>query len=86
MKYPIILMAVAALMLVVGLGIRMHADSKYTDKMWYHTPESRLYEFDDIFAELKLGDHVMFLAIIVGSVGGIWYTFIAVRRDRLGRA
>jgi hypothetical protein len=78
-------MAVAALMLVVGLGIRMHADSKYTDKMWYHTPESRLYEFDDVFAELKLGDNVMFLAIIVLSVGGIWFTFIAVRRDRLRR-
>ena len=85
MKYPIILMGVAAVMILVGLGIRMHADSKYTNKMYYHTPESRLYEFHDVFAEMKIGDNVMFLSIIVGSVGGIWFTFIAVSRDRRRR-
>ena len=86
MKYPIILIAVAAVMLPVGLGIRMHADSKYTNKMWYHTPESLLYSFDDVFAELKIGDNVMFLSILVGSVGGIWFTFVAVSRDRRRRS
>ena len=73
-------------MLLVGLGIRMHADSKYTNKMWYHTPESLSYKFDDVFAELKIGDNVMFLSILVGSVGGIWFTFVAVSRDRRRRS
>ena len=56
-------MGIAAVMILVGLGIRMHADSKYTNKMYYHTPLSRLYTFDDVFAELKTGDNVMFLSV-----------------------
>ena len=75
-------MGVAAVMIFVGLGIRMHADAKYTNKMWYHTPDSLLYSFDDVFAELKIGDNVMFLSILAGCAGGIWFTFVAVSRDR----
>jgi hypothetical protein len=82
MKYPITLMGIAAVMILVGLGIRMHADSKYNDKMYYHTPLSRLYTFDDVFAELKTGDTVMFLSIFVGAAGGLWFTFVAMSRDR----
>jgi hypothetical protein len=82
MKYPIILMGIAAVMILVGLGIRMHADSKYTDKMYYHTPLSRLYTFDDVFGELKTGDTLMFLSLFVGSAGGLWFTLVAISRDR----
>jgi len=86
MKYPIILMGIAAVMILVGLGIRMHADAKYTNKMYYHTPLSRLYTFDDVFAELKTGNTVMFLSIFVGSAGGLWFTLVAVGRDRRRRS
>jgi hypothetical protein len=86
MKYPIILMGVAAMMILVGLGIRMHADSKYTNKMYYHTPLSRLYTFDDVFAELKTGDTVMFWSIVVGAGAGLWFTFVAIGRDRRRRS
>jgi hypothetical protein len=86
MKYPVILMGIAAVMILVGLGIRMHADSKYTNKMYYHTPLSRLYTFDDVFAELKTGDNVIFLSTIVGSAGGFWFTLVAISRDRRKRS
>ena len=86
MKYPIILIGIAAVMILVGLGIRMHADSKYTDKMYYHTPLSGLYTFDDVFAELKTGDTVMFLSIFVGSAGGLWFTLVMISRDRRRRS
>jgi hypothetical protein len=86
MKYPIILMAIAAVMILVGLGIRMHADAKYTNKMYYHTPLSRLYTFDDVFAELKTGDSIMFLSTFVGSAGGLWFTLVAISRDKRRRA
>src|ERR1700747_891676 len=86
MKYPIILMGVAAVMILVGLSIRMHADSEYTNKMYYHTPLSRLYTFDDVFAELKTGDTVMFLSIFVGAVAGLWFTLVAISRDRRKRS
>jgi hypothetical protein len=86
MKYPIILMAIAAVMILVGLGIRMHADSKYTNKMYYHTPLSRLYTFDEVFAELKTGDTVIVLSTFVGSVGGLWFTLVAISRDRRRRS
>ena len=86
MKYPVILMGIAAVMILVGLGVRMHADSKYTDKIYYHTPLSRLYTLDDVFAELKTGDNVMFLAIIVGFAGGLWFTLVAISRDRRRRS
>ena len=79
-------MGIAAVMILVGLGIRMHADSKYTDKMYYHTPLSRLYTFDNVFAELKTGDAVMFLSIFVGSVGGLWFTIVAISRDKRRRS
>jgi hypothetical protein len=86
MKYPIILMGIAAVMILLGLGIRMHADSRYTNKMYYHTPLSPLYTFDDVFAELKTGDTVIFLSTFVGFAGGLWFTLVAVNRDRRGRS
>ena len=79
-------MGIAAVMILVGLGIRMHGDSKYTDKMYYHTPLSGLYTFDDVFAELKTGDNLMFLSTIVGSAGGLWFTLVAISRDRRRRS
>ena len=79
-------MGIAAVMILVGLGIRMHGDSKYTDKMYYHTPLSGLYTFDDVFAELKTGDTLMFLSLFVGSAGGLWFTLVAIRRDRRRRS
>jgi hypothetical protein len=82
MKYPVILLAVAAAMLLVGFGIRVHADGKYTDKMYYHTVASGLYEFDEVFAERKIGDTVQVLAIILGSGGGIWFVVVSITRDR----
>ena len=82
MKYPITLLAVAAVMLLVGLGIRMHADWKYTNKMYYHTVASGLYEFHEVFAERKIGDTVQVLAIILGSAGGLWFVVVAISRDR----
>ena len=85
MKYPIILMAIAAVMILVGLGIRMHADWKYTNKMYYHTPQSLLYKFDEVFAEQKIGDTVQFLSILVGSAGGLWFLIVGISRDRRRR-
>ena len=69
-------------MLLVGLGIRMHADWRYTNKMFYHTVESGLYEFDDVFAERKIGDSLQILAIILGFAGGMWFVVVAISRDR----
>ena len=86
MKYPVILMGVAAVMVFVGLGIRMHADSKYTDKMYYHTALSRLYTFDDVFAELKAGETVISLSILMGFAGGVWFTLQAMSRDKRRRS
>jgi hypothetical protein len=82
MRYPIILVVVAAIMLLVGLGIRMHADWKYNNKMYYHTPESGLYEFDEVFAEYKIADTVQLLSVMVGSAGGIWFIVTSIRRDK----
>ena len=82
MKYPIILVAVAAVMLLVGFGIRVHADWKYTNKMYYHTVASGLYEFHDVFAERKIGDTIQVVAIILGSAGGLWFVVVAINRDR----
>jgi len=82
MKYPLTLLAVAIVMLLAGLGIRMHADWKYTNKMFYHTVESGLYEFHDVFAERKIGDTLQILAIILGSGGGLWFVVVAISRDR----
>ena len=81
MKYPITLLAVAAVMLLVGLGIRMHADWKYTNKMYYHTVASGLYEFHDVFAERKIGNTLQVLAVILGSAGGLWFVALAINRN-----
>jgi hypothetical protein len=85
MKYPITLIVVAAVMLLVGVGIRMHADWKYTNKMYYHTPDSRLYEFGDVFAESKAGDTVQLLSVIVGVAGGLWLVIVQISRDSSGQ-
>ena len=82
MKYPIILLAVAAIMLPVGLGIRMHSNWRYTNKMFYHTVASTLYEFEDVFAERKIGDTVQFWSVVAGVAGGFWFVVVAISRDR----
>ena len=82
MKYPITLLAVAAVMLLAGLGIRMHADWKYTNKMYYHTVASGLYEFDEVFAERKIGGTLQILGVILGSAGGLWFVVVAISRDK----
>lgn len=85
MKYPIILVAVATLMLLVGVGIRIHADSKYTNKMFYHTIDSTLYTYEEVFAEKKIGDMMQFWSVVAGGVGGVWFVVLNIRRDRSGR-
>lgn len=85
MKHSITLMAVAAVMLLVGVGIRVHADWKYTSKMYYHTVASGLYEFHEVFAERKVGDTVQVLGIILGSAGALWFVVVAISRDKRRR-
>ena len=82
MKYPITLIAVASVMLLVGVGIRMHAESRYIDKMYYHTIDSTLYELDDVFAERKLGHTVQLWSVVAGVAGGCWFVALKIRRDR----
>ena len=79
MKYPAILIAVAAVMLLVGVGIRMHADGKYMNKMYYHTIDSGLYKFADVFAERKIGDTVQLVSVIAGVAGGLWFVVVAIK-------
>jgi hypothetical protein len=80
MKYPGILIAVATLMFLVGTGIRMHANSKYMDKMYYHTIASTLYKFEDVFGERKIGNSVQVLSIIAGVAGTLWFSIVAIKR------
>ncbi|MGH7937077.1 MAG: hypothetical protein ACRD5Z_18900 [Bryobacteraceae bacterium] len=82
MKYPITLLVVATVMLLVGVGIRMHADWKYTNKMYYHTVDSTLYEFEDVFAERKIGDAVQFWSVVAGVAGGFWFVVVKISRNR----
>ena len=82
MKYPITLLVLAVVMLLVGIGIRMHADWRYTNKMYYHTIESGLYEFEDVFAERKIGDTIQSLSLIAGVAGGLWLGIVAISRDK----
>ena len=81
MKYPAILIAVAAVMLLVGVGIRMHADGKYMNKMYYHTIDSGLYKFADVFAERKIGDTVQIVSVIAGIAGGFWFVVVSIKRN-----
>lgn len=85
MKYPVTLLAVATVMLLVGVGVRMHADWRYTNKMYYHTTASQLYEFEEVFAEHKLGDAIQFWSIIAETAGGGWFVILKMRRDRKGQ-
>ena len=82
MKYPITLLVLATMMLLVGIGIRMHADWRYTNKMYYHTIESGLYEFEDVFAERKIGDTIQLFSLIAGGAGGLWLGIVAISRDK----
>ena len=82
MKYPITLLVVATVMLLVGVGIRIHADWKYTNKMYYHTVDSTLYEFEDVFAERKIGDTVQFWSVVAAVAGGFWFVVVKISRDR----
>ena len=79
-KYPATLLLVAAMMLLVGVGIRLHADGKYMNKMYYHTIDSGLYKFADVFAERKIGDTVQVLSVIAGLAGGLWFVVVAIKR------
>ena len=81
MKYPAILIVVAVVMLLVGVGIRMHADGKYMNKMYYHTIDSGLYKFADVFAERKIGDTVQLVSVIAGVAGGLWFVVVAIKRN-----
>ena len=79
MKYPVTLLVVATVMLLVGVGIRMHADGKYMNKMYYHTIDSGLYKFADVFAERKIGDTVQLVSVIAGVAGGLWFVVVAIK-------
>jgi len=81
-KYPITLLAVAVVLLLVGFGIRVHADGKYMDKMYYHTVASGLYAFHDVFIERKIGNTLQVLGVILGSAGGLWFVGVAISRDK----
>ena len=80
MKYPVILLVVATVLLLVGLGIRMHANGKYMDKMYYHTIDSGLYNFDEVFAEKKMGNTLQAWGVIAAIAGGLWFVVVAVKR------
>jgi hypothetical protein len=82
MKYPIALLVVATVILLVGVGIRVHADGKYTDKMFYHTVSSTLYKFEDVFAERKIGDTIQFWSVVAGVAGTLWFVVVKIGRDR----
>jgi hypothetical protein len=80
MKFSVILLVVATLLLLAGLGIRMHANGKYMDKMYYHTIDSGLYNFDEVFAERKLGNTLQTSGVVAAVAGGIWFVVIAMKR------
>ena len=80
MKYPVILLVVATVLLLVGLGVRMHANGKYMDKMYYHTIDSGLYNFDEVFAEKKVGSTLQVSGVIAAVAGGFWFVAVAMKR------
>jgi hypothetical protein len=80
MKYPVILLVFATVMLLAGLGVRMHANGKYMDKMYYHTIDSGLYSFDEVFAEKKLGNTLQVWGVIAACAGGLWFVVVAMKR------
>jgi hypothetical protein len=82
MKYPVTLLVVAAVVLLVGLGIRMHADGKYMNKMYYHTIDSGLYTFEEVFAERKVGNTIQLWSVIAGVAGGLWFVVVAIKRGK----
>lgn len=75
-------MVIGAVMLLLGVGIRMHAEWRYTNKMFYHTVDSTTYEFHEVFAESKIGNAIQLLSVITASAGGLWFVVVAIRRDK----
>lgn len=73
-------MVVATVMLLAGVGIGMHAERKYVDKLYYHTVASTLYSFDDVFAERTLGHTLQSCGAVVGLSGGVWFVFLKISR------
>lgn len=84
MKYPIFLLVVATVTFFVGVGIRLHADWRYTNKMYYHTIDSTLYEFEDVFAERNIGDTIQFASIVAIVAAGSWFAVVKISRNRKG--
>ena len=82
MKYSITLVVVATVTLLVGVGIRMHADWRLSNKLYYHTAHSAVYEFEDVFAERKIGDNVQFWSVVAVAAGGLWFVIVKIRSDR----
>ena len=82
MKYPVTLIAVATVMLLVGVGIRIHGNWRLTNKLYYHTVDSKLYESEEVFAERKIGDAVQFWSIVAGGAGGVWFVIMKISQDR----
>jgi urea transporter len=58
----------------------MHANGKYMDKMYYHTIDSGLYSFDEVFAEKKMGSTFQVCGVIAAVAGGVWFVIVAIRR------
>jgi hypothetical protein len=80
MKFPVILLVAAVVMLLAGLGVRMHAGGKYMDKMYYHTIDSGLYSFDEVFAEKKIGNTLQVWGVIAAVAGGLWFVAVKIKR------
>ncbi|HEY1770768.1 MAG TPA: hypothetical protein VGG02_11010 [Chthoniobacterales bacterium] len=82
MKYPIALLVVASVTLLLGVGIRMHADWRLSNKLYYHTADSEVYEFEDVFVERKIGDGVQLWSVVAVAAGGFWFVIVKIRSDR----
>lgn len=84
MRYLITLLVVATITLLTGLGIRMHADWRLTNKLFYHTVDSTLYEYDEVFAERNLGDQLQLWSVVALAAGGIVFVAVKINHDRKG--
>lgn len=50
------------------------------DKMYYHTIDSGLYSFDEVFAEKKVGSTIQVWGVIAATAGGLWFVVVAMKR------
>lgn len=80
MKFPIVLFVVATVMLLGSIGIRMHAQRRYMDKLYYHSVYSGLYEVDEVLAERKVADRVQLGGILTATAGTVWFVVVKLRR------